>query len=134
MIIQTPIPLDVNVARVSHSEDVIPLYDEALAVPASTPTIINSYTMPILVDTEVFLNLVTASGDNYCIFEVKLNGSTIEKGRTSPAEGYDKDFNFSGENRGLKLLTGDLVEVTCTHYRPFVGDFNSRIQLIIVTY
>lgn len=106
-------------------------YAEVTSVPSSTPTAISSYTAPAGKTT--FLQRIAVSGSNKAIWELKVNGITLDKKRTYFTK-FDNEFLLIGEpgSNGHSLAVGDVVTIVATHTRSFVGDFNARIQSIEV--
>lgn len=98
-------------------------YAEVSAVPMSTPTIVQTYVVPAGV---VKLDRVAVSGTNIAEYLVKRNAVVLDRRRTYFGGALNTDFVF--EN--LLVTAGDVITVTVTHLRSFVGDFNSRIQVV----
>src|SRR5690606_25918918 len=99
------------------------LYGEATAVPAATPTVVCTLTVPPTGST--FLTQIDASGDNIGLYTVLLNGQTLDVKRTYFGGALNCTFNFSTAGTGLLLAAGDVLEVVAEHNRPNVGDFNA---------
>ena len=54
--------------------------------------------------------------------------------RTYFGSSLNETFDFdAGINKGLKLLSNNIVQIKVTHNRPSLGDFDSRVQLILTT-
>lgn len=107
------------------------IYNEVLSVPASVPTIVQSYTVASGVSG--FLQRISLSGTNIATYEVLLNNVVIDKKRTWFNGSLNMDFDLSDYSKnGLPLNAGDVVSVRVTHVRPDVGDFNSRLQVVEV--
>ncbi|PCI45867.1 MAG: hypothetical protein COB41_00315 [Proteobacteria bacterium] len=106
-------------------------YNEISSVAASTPSTIVSYMAPVGKTT--YLQKIKASGTNIAQYEVKVNGSVIDKGYTYFGSSLSTLFDFTGNaNNGYLLTVGDLVILEVTHIRGGTGDFNGRIQSIEV--
>jgi hypothetical protein len=102
-------------------------YNEISAVPMLTATPLVTYTAPGGSFTS--LQRISVSGDNIAKYKVKLNGTTIETVRTYFGGKLDATAEFTSPAGGLPLSPGDIVSVEVEHSRPFVGDFNGRIQV-----
>lgn len=120
--------LNVNLTPSNQSPKILSTYNEVLSVAKDDETLIHSLVAPI--DGLSFLYRVFFSGDNIGIYTLKLNGTTIDKKRTSLAADFDGVFDFSDASKGLLLAAGDLIEIFVLHERPHVADFNARIQTI----
>lgn len=124
--------LNVNITPSNTSARIESQYNEITAVPASTPTLLVSYTAPM--GKLSFLQKVFVSGDLVATYRIKLNGTTIETLRSSltGGGGLDRAADFSDAARGRILTVGDVVTVEVSHERPYIGDFNGRIQSVEV--
>lgn len=119
-----PVPSNPDAYRIKSE------YNEVIAVPTSSATVVQTFTAPVGVIT--YLQKIFFSGTNVATYEIKLNGVVLDKKRTYFGAALDGMFDFSDGSRGRLLDEGDVVEVITTHIRPNVGDFNSRIQIIEV--
>lgn len=105
-------------------------FNSVSSVPTSVSTLIHSLVVPASPVT--FLHKIFVSGQNIATFQVKINSITVDLKRTYFGGSLDLVFDFSNGSSGLKLSTGDLVEVFVEHQRPMVADFNARIQTVEV--
>lgn len=104
-------------------------YNEITSVPSSTPSIINTYTVPIV--TNAFLQKIEVAGTNIAMFEVLINGVVQNKMYTYFGGNLNAQFNFADIlESGYPVSTGDSVSVRVTHVRPDLGNFNARIQAV----
>ena len=123
----------INVVLISSDEDLsVHTFNEVSSVVSFTPTTINTYTVPP--GKNSFLQKITVSGTNIADYRVKLNGLTIERLYTYFGSSLADNFNFLGHSNrsGYILNSGDVITVEVEHQRPFVGSFNSRIQVLEV--
>ena len=72
---------------------------------------------------------IEVSGDNYAIFRVKLNGTTIVDKRTWWCN-FNETFNFENFTNGLFLASGQTLTVTALHNRPYVGGFEATVMYL----
>ena len=72
------------------------------------------------------LGQIVFSGTNIAEYEVVINSATVDKKRTYFGSNLNGSFEFP---KGLNLMSGDSIEVYAVHTRPFVGDFNARIEI-----
>lgn len=120
----------INVNLTPPASNLESTYNEIAAVVASTPTLLVSYTAPM--GRVSYLYRVFVSGSNIATYKVKLNGTVIETIRTYFGGALNAVADFSEAAKGMPLAVGDVVNVEVEHQRPFVGDFNGRIQSIEV--
>lgn len=67
------------------------------------------------------------------MYKVYLNGVMMAQKITSIAGPFDATIDLtSGNSAGLLIAPGDLVEVKVIHSRPDDGDFNARLQYVLV--
>lgn len=121
---------EINVVTVPDNTIVIVnTYNDISALVASALASVTTYTAPI--GKSSFLQRISAGGSNVATYEVQLNGIVIDKRRTYFGSPLTTDFTFGGfSESGLTLAQGDVVRVLVIHERPFVGDFESRIQVL----
>lgn len=73
------------------------------------------------------LQKIEFSGTNIAEYELVINGVTQDKKRTYFGGTLNGIFDF---NAGLNLTATQSVIVYVVHNRPFLGDFNCRIQVL----
>lgn len=93
-------------------------YNEVLSVASSVTTNILSYTA--VANTKLLK--IDVAGTNIAMYEVLINGSVVAKKYT-----YFQNLNEIFEFNNLPVITGQIVLVRVTHYRPNVGDFDCNI-------
>lgn len=122
--------LDVNVINSGGAGTVLNEYAETIAVPSGVTTTLMAYTIPAA--TNAILEKVFVSGENIAKYEVLLNSSVIDVKRTYFTY-YNETFDFTSINgRGQTLNPADNVTITVYHTRPYVGNFDCRLQLVIL--
>lgn len=105
-------------------------YAEASAVPAGVETTITQYTVSMGL-TSALLQRISVCGNNVGRYRVFLNGTAIDTRRTYYGGSFNEYFEFStGPGDGATLVPGDVVAVKVLHDRPFIGDFQARIQAL----
>lgn len=115
----------------NNNNEITYSYNEVSGVVKSTLTTINTFIAPIGKTT--FLQRVSAGGSNIAVYEVQINGLTVEKRRTYFGAAFTTDFEFIGSaESGLELTVGDVVTVKVIHERPNAGDFEAKIQILQV--
>lgn len=106
-------------------------YNEVLSVASGATTSIVTYTVPI--SQQNILQRVSVSGENIALYQILVNGTPIDSQRTYFGGELNVQFDFTSiSNLGTPLNAGDIVTVTVLHNRPYVGNFESRIQMIQV--
>lgn len=104
-------------------------YNEVSAIGAASPTIIHTYTVPIGATAQ--LQKIDVSGTNIAEYKVTINSATADKKRTYFGGALNEEFDFAKYAKsGIELAASDIVAVIVTHNRPFIGDFNARIQVV----
>lgn len=122
--------LDVNIVNNSSISNYINKYAEITGVASGISTQIDSYTVPT--GKKAFLQRVDLNGNNIAEYTISVNSSPVGKRTTYfTLLSSTVDFNSSIEALpGMQLLAGDIVKVEVLHNRSFVGNFNSRLQII----
>lgn len=105
-------------------------YNEVSSVATSVLTTVQTYTAPVGYSS--YLQKIEVSGTNIAEYTVEINSVVQDKKRTYFGNSLNADFKFVETGTGLPLNVGDLVTVKVVHIRPFLGTFNSRIQVIEV--
>lgn len=126
--------LNVNIVpSTSTSDNVVRnLYGEANAVPSGELVTITSYMVPP--GKATLLQKVQCSGENLGKFQILVNGTAIGTQRTYFGGDLNCQFDFTtGQENGLVLSSGTTVSVTILHNRPYLGDFEARIQVFETT-
>lgn len=109
--------------------DVKSVPGSASAVPASSRTLVGSYTVPT--GKSAVLHRIEFSGNNIGTYEYSLNSTTEGVRHTWFNGPMFGTFEFTGGgSEGIKLVAADKVEIYVTHERPDVGDFYVRIQVL----
>lgn len=121
----------INVQIGTNASQLKSFYAEITSVASSTPTVIQTYTVPSGVSA--FLQKITMSGTNIATYELLVNATVIDKKRTWFNGSLNEEFDLSDFSKdGIPLNPGDVVSVRVTHIRPDLGDFNSRLQVVEV--
>lgn len=125
--------INVNVVQTPVTgHNVKNIYNEVLAVASGVETQIVSYTVPFA--KTAVLERISASGENVGNYKAYLNGSPIDLQRTYYGGDFNALFEFmTGTSDGFVLVAGDVISVKILHTRPFVGNFNARIQVLEIT-
>jgi hypothetical protein len=103
-------------------------YHEVLSVASGITTTIVTYT--VTAGHENVLERVSVSGENIALYTVLINGIPVDTQRTYFGGALNAEFQFmSTINYGTVLNAGDIVSVTVLHTRPYVANFEGRIQM-----
>lgn len=122
--------INVNIINSTGSNVVKNTYAEASAAVAGVETTIATYVVPLIL-TGALLQRVSVSGENVGRYRVFVNGTVIDTRRTYYGGAFNEYFEFSTSSAdGHGLYPGDTVVVKILHDRPFVGNFQSRIQAL----
>lgn len=105
----------------------INIYGTIASVISGSSTTVVTYTVPGgKINT---LERISVSGTNIARFSILVNAVEVDAKRTFFGE-LNTEFNYTSTvNLGRVLNSGDVVTVEVLHNRPFVGDFEGRIQL-----
>jgi len=123
--------INVNVVAVPVTGQTVKnIYGEANAVASGATTIVVQYTVPMMI-TNAILERISVSGENIAKFTVFVNATQIDTRRTFYGSSLSEYFEFTtGTANGYTLMPGDVLKVKVLHTRPYVGDFEGRIQVL----
>lgn len=109
----------------------VSVYDEENAVVKNVLTNVLSYTVPI--GKTLYLARAVFSGDNVATYELYFNSVLKDRKRTYFGGDLDGAFEFSlSLTDGHPIAAGTIIDIEVEHARPDVGDFNARIQGLLV--
>lgn len=109
---------------------VINQYNGINSVASGATSTVVQYTLPID-QTSGVLQRISVSGDNIAKWTVFINADQIDTRRTYYGSSLSEYFEFiTGTADGVPLVPGDIVTVKVLHNRPYVGDFEGRIQVL----
>lgn len=118
--------INVHVISGGGSTTVINFFNDITSVATGVPTTLLTYTAPLTGITSLFK--IEYSGDNIAQYDVLINGVLNARKRTYWGGPINGLFEFNASAAGFKLNAGDVVTVVVTHTRPFVGNFEARLQ------
>lgn len=101
-------------------------FSQISSVIANTLTTILTYTVPPLFSGTLFR--IELGGNNIATYEIYINALIEARVRTWFSTSLTQVCEFSSGASGFKLDAGDIVEVKVIHDRPFLGDFEARLQ------
>lgn len=97
-------------------------YNEITSVPAAVLSNILTYTA--LANGKI--KQVNVAGSNKGVYTIEIASSVVDKAYT-----YFTEFNHEFDcGEGLSVSLGQQILVRVIHNRPFLGDFNARLQFI----
>jgi len=109
---------------------VVSTYGEANSVVSGSTVTVVSYTVPGGL-TSAILERISVSGENIAKFTVFINATHIDTRRTFYGSSLSEYFEFTtGTSNGLEMNPGDTVTVKVLHNKPYVADFEGRIQVL----
>lgn len=112
---------------------VISTYGEANSVVNGSTTTVVSYTVPGGITTAI-LERISVSGENIAKYTIFINATQIDTRRTFYGSSLSEYFEFTtGTSNGLEMNPGDIVTVKVLHNKPYVADFEGRIQVLQIT-
>jgi hypothetical protein len=123
--------LNVNIVSVPVAGNTVKnIYNEANSVVSGATTTLVQYTVPGGL-TGSILQRISVSGENIAKFTVFWNGVQIDTRRTFFGSSLSEYFEFvTGSSDGFTLAPADVLLVQVLHNRPYVGDFEGRIQVL----
>lgn len=121
--------INVNIVNAQTSNIVHNEYGTASSVPGGVETSIVQYVVPGTL-TSAVLQRISVSGENVGRYQVFVNGIVIDTRRTYYGANFSEYFEFAvGTADGYGLVPGDIVAVKILHSRPYIGNFEGRIQV-----
>jgi hypothetical protein len=126
-----PLPVEV-VSQNTTNEEVISLFNEVSSVVSGISTTIINYTVPS--GKTAYIQKADVSGTNIATYELYINNVLSCKKRTYFGNSLNETFVFDADsNKGILLPSNSVVNVKVLHNRPDLGDFNTRLQIILTT-
>lgn len=101
-------------------------FAEVASVLANVLTDILTYTVPAPYGGSLFR--IEVGGNNVATYEVHINATVEARKRTWFSGPLTDVIEFSSGASGFQLFTGDIIKVKVIHDRPYVGDFEARLQ------
>lgn len=101
-------------------------FNQISSVMANVLTDVITYTVPS--PYKGILYRVEVGGSNVATYELYINGVIEGRVRTWFGTPLTQVMEFSSGASGFELNTGDVVKIRVIHARPFVGDFEARLQ------
>jgi len=115
----------------SPNSTVISTYNEVVSLAAGGTAIIVSYTVPVA--SQAVLQRIPFSGENVARYDLLINSIKQDTARTMFGGDLTGEFNFTtGNDSGLLLNAGTLIQVQVYNPRPYPADFESRIQVLVI--
>lgn len=116
----------------SPNTTVVNTFNQALLVPSNATVSIVSYTIPA--GKTAVLQKSAVSGDNIGQYSLLINSVAQDIVRTMFGGDLSQLFDFtSGNDSGLSLNAGDVIQIQVLNPRPYLGNYNARIQVLIIT-
>lgn len=122
--------LNVNIVNTSVIPEIVKnIFNKITNIDDLLRTSVVSHTTAV--GKETYLQIVHVNGNNTADYELEIDGEVIDEITTYFGSRLDGNFEFNAySENGLLLPEGINVEIFVTHYRPFQGDFSSRIQIL----
>jgi hypothetical protein len=116
----------------SPGSSVVSKYNEIIALASNATATIVSYTVPPF--KQSVLQRVHFSGENIGRYDLKVNGVTQDTAHTMFGADLTGEFEFStGNDSGLLLNAGDVVLIQVNNPRPYIANYEARIQVLEIT-
>jgi len=94
---------------------------------AATPLF--TYTVPA--DKKMELMRIHVGGDNIATYDIYKNGIMIGKTRTYFSGPLTTSIEFAVVEKGWKFNPSDVLHIKVTHSRPWVGEFEAMVQMLL---
>lgn len=101
-------------------------FNQVSSVVANALTDVLTYTVPS--PYKGILYRIEVGGNNVATYELYINGNIEGRIRTWFGTSLTQVMEFSSGASGFELNTGDVVKIRVIHARPYVGDFEARLQ------
>jgi len=118
--------INVNIVNSPNTPGLVIAHNEISAVASGVESTIITLVAPV---GGYRIQKVEVSGDNYALFRIKLNGTTISNKRSWWCE-FNETFNFEDFVNGLLITSGQTLTVTVLHNRPSVGSFETTVMYL----
>lgn len=118
--------INVSIGSSSSAPGLTINHNEISSVGAGVETTILTVTSPV---GGMRLSKVEVSGDTVALFRVKLDGTTLLNKRSWWTD-FNPTFNFEDFANGLWLNSGQVLTITVTHTRPFLGSFEATAMSV----
>lgn len=107
------------------------VFSEVFAVATSATTTILTYTVPSGQDNYVLS--LEMSGTNIATYDILIDGVQFARTRTYFSGPFTQEIRIGSTLiDGYKIITGQVVVINVTNFRPNPGDFEARLQYIEV--
>jgi hypothetical protein len=130
VVIQGTVPWIVNGSGFLQPVSFVPAYSvyNYFSSISSVPNSVLSTILSFTASSDTYLGEIETSGTNIAEFRVYLNSVLISKQRTHFGWGLNLLFKYSFDlELGLKMVSGDLLEVKVIQTRPTLGDYEARL-------
>lgn len=115
--------INVNIVQSPNNPGLNINHAEISAVASGVETTI----LTIVASGNYRVQKVEVSGDNFALFRVKINGTTVSNKRSWYSD-FNQTFSYEDFTNGLLLTVGQVLTVTVLHNRPFLGNFEATVM------
>lgn len=123
--------INVNIEASGSNGTTISYFNNITSVSNGISTTLLTYTIPTL--KTGYLERIELSGSNIAIYDFFISGVLNGRQRTYFGGELNGMFNFLDPiNKGISLIAGTNIQIIVTHYRPYLGDFEARLQLVLI--
>jgi hypothetical protein len=121
--------LAVSLVQVTYP--IVSVFNQITSVAINATTTILTYTVPVAV-TDHLLQ-IDVSGTNIATYDILINSSQYARKRTYFGGNLDATFSFGDSiSSAPSFVAGTIITINVTNFRPSLGNFEARIQLIEV--
>lgn len=123
--------LNVVIEQDLTTNPVVNTYNQVAVASLSTTQIV-TYTVPA--GKTAILQIGAVSGENIGRYDLLVNSVPQDTVRTMFGSDLTQRFDFTdGVGFGLPLNSGDIVAIQVNNPRPYSGNYNARIQVLLIS-
>ncbi len=115
---------------VDQPEVVVSEFNQVSSVASSVTTNLLTFSIPVA--KRLILTRVEVGGTNIATYELYINNAISGCKRTWFSGSLNETFDFTSSTGGFELSAGDTVQVKVIHFRPDLGDFEARLQGLLI--
>lgn len=100
-------------------------------VPPNISTSLGSYT--VVFPNTAYIERIAVSGENVAKYSIYVNNILVDSQYTFYGA-LNTSFEFISRNSfGFPVMTGDSISVEVLHAGPGTGEFNARLQFVLIS-
>jgi hypothetical protein len=131
--ITNPLPVYVTSSvPVGTVETDLTFFGSASSVSSGIATTVVTYVVPV--GFNFILVKCVFDGENIAVYDLTVNGSTVDRMHTYFGATLSGMFDFSAsQSRGVKYPESTVFQVIVVHNRPSLANFSARLQGVLIS-